>query len=485
MRVWLWGNAMSNKYDVIIIGSGVSGLICGTKLAKDGLKVLMVEKNNSPGGCVASRKKNGYVFDQGAHTFAGCQKGGILYYYLDELGISDMQFIRLNPTERFIFPDQKIEVPQDIENYKSVLSDKYPHESENIENFFEEMIKIARSLSFDSLLAKYKLLTFEHLLKKYFKDIKLMSILSAQFRYLGCSPTKLAATSMCLMMTSYLRGGAYYPKGGMQQFPDLVAKKFKEYGGDLILKAEIARINTKNNKVYSVETNDHEEFIADKIISTSDAKNTFFKMLNTVNFDRQYLEKVSKMSIGPSFFMISLGVDDVLDLTNKMGWYHFSYGLDLYPLQSLYIFIPSLLDASVAPPGKHLIRITAPFPRPFNSVENWDSCKKEMRDRILDIVGKLIPGMQDAIECEEIVTPKMIADRTYNSQGSICGWEMSVEQVHDKRLLHETSMDGLYLAGHWTNPGGGVVSAATSGWIVARKILENARIKNNISASAN
>ena len=86
---------------------------------------------------------------------------------------------------------------------------------------------------------------------------------------------------------------------------------------------------------------------------------------------------------------------------------------------------------------------------------------------------KVIPKLRNSIEFEESATPKTIERYTYNSHGSVCGWRMSVDQVHDKRLAYETPIENLYLTGHWTNPGGGVAPAATSGWKVADKIIQN------------
>ena len=76
-------------------------------------------KTNSSSICflVFIERKKGFNFDYGAHIFGSCNKSGILNYYLKELAINDIDFIRLNPTERFVFPDQTIEVPQNIDNY--------------------------------------------------------------------------------------------------------------------------------------------------------------------------------------------------------------------------------------------------------------------------------------------------------------------------------------------------------------------------------
>jgi phytoene dehydrogenase-like protein len=117
---------MKDRFDVIIIGSGIGGLVCGAKLAKEGQKVLILERHALPGGCVTSVRKKGYNFDYGAHLFGSCNKDGILRYYLRELGVSDLEFIRLDPADRFVFPDMAIDVPQGIDEYMEKLRALFP-----------------------------------------------------------------------------------------------------------------------------------------------------------------------------------------------------------------------------------------------------------------------------------------------------------------------------------------------------------------------
>lgn len=463
---------MNNKYDAIIIGAGVGGLICGTRLAKNGMRVLIIEQHDKPGGCVTSCRKKGYNFDYGAHIFGSCNKNGVLYYYLRELGISDINFVRLRPTDRIVFPDRAIEIPQNLDEYIDFLRNHYSEEAKNIGHFFAEVIRIARSFSSDTMLSRYKKLTFANLMKKYFKDEKLMSILSAQFRYLGSPPYELAATSMCLMTVSYLRDGAYYPKGGTQNFSDGIARKFRDYGGTLLLKKQAVKIITQNRKAVGVKTDDNEIYVSNIIVANGDAIKTFFNMVDKKEIGSGYLKKIGRMKIGPSFFMTYLGVKGDLDLKNKSGWYHFAYGLRLKPSQSLYIFVPSAIDSSTAPKNRHVIELAFPFPYEFTTIRDWRSCKKTLEDKLLESANRIIPGLRNSIEFKESATPRTVERYTYNSHGSMCGWKMSVDQVHEHRLSYETPIDGLYVAGHWTNPGCGVAPVATSGWIVANKIIQ-------------
>jgi len=481
---------MNKKYDVIIIGAGIGGLICATKLAKYGLRVLILEQHDKPGGCVTSCRKHGYNFDYGAHIFGSCNKTGIFNYCLKELQISDITFMRINPTERFVFPDQTIEVPQDLNEYISLLKDKFSDESGNIDLFFKEVLKISKNFSSHTLLmrnrkyaplSEYKKQTFEKFLKSYFKDEKLMSVLSAQSWYLGSTASNLAAVPMCLMMVSYLRDGTYYPQGGVQTVPNSILRKFQKYGGTILFEKEVSNIRIRNNRARGVKTKDKEIFESNIVVSNGDALKTFFSLIDNKNINLAYLEKIKKMKIGSSFFLTFLGIKENLDLTKKSGWYHFSYGLNTKPENSLYIFIPSIIDNSVAPKHRHVVELAMPFPYNFSEIRDWNYCRKELRDKILEIAAKIIPGLSEAVQIEETATPKTIERYTFNTEGSASGWGMSTNQVGERRLFQETPVKNLYLTGHWTNPGGGIVPVATSGWIVADKIIRNINSKNKIA----
>jgi phytoene desaturase len=468
---------MNNKYDVIIVGAGIGGLICGTKLAKNGLKVLIIEKHDKPGGCVTSSRKQGFNFDYGAHIFGGCNEKGVLTHFLKELNVKDVDLIRLNPTERFIFPDQVIEVPQDIEEYIDMLSKKYPKEASKIRPFFKKALTLAHSFSSDLLLSKYKELTYEKLLREYFDDEKLMSILSGQFWYLGLTPKYLAATAMCLMTISYLRDGTYYPRGGPTRFSSIIAETFKEYGGKILLKNEVTEISIKGGKVCGVIVKDSEHYESDLVVSNGDLVKTFFQLIKHREIDPKYLRSIKKMRIGTSFFFGFFGVADSLNLKSKRGWYHFSYGLNLNKDQSLYVFVPSNETSSTASKNKNVVEMAMPFPYDFDNIKDWNCCKQMLRKRMLNMAERIIPGISNSIEVEDMATPKTIEQYTSNTHGSMFGWEMSPHQLCNNRIFYDPPISGLHLVGHWTNPGCGVASAATSGWLTAKKIIQALDLK--------
>ena len=93
-------------YDVIIIGAGISGLVCGCYLAKAGLKVLIIEQHDKPGGYFTSFKRRGFLFDAAAHSFGNYREGGHVRKILTELGIDkETEIKRYDPSDIVITPD--------------------------------------------------------------------------------------------------------------------------------------------------------------------------------------------------------------------------------------------------------------------------------------------------------------------------------------------------------------------------------------------
>ena len=96
----------AETYDVIIIGAGISGLVCGCYLAKSGMKVLVVEQHDKPGGYCTSFSRQGYTFDAAAHSLGSYRTGGSLHKILDELNVNKIiQITRCNPSDIILTPN--------------------------------------------------------------------------------------------------------------------------------------------------------------------------------------------------------------------------------------------------------------------------------------------------------------------------------------------------------------------------------------------
>lgn len=108
----------------------------------------------------------------------------------------------------------------------------------------------------------------------------------------------------------------------------------------------------------------------------------------------------------------------------------------------------------------------------YNDITNWKSFKETMIEDTISRIEKYVPDIKRYIEVLEAATPRTLKRYTLNTDGAAYGWEVSVDQIGDNRLSHETPIENLYLTGHWTRPGPGICAVVSSGWGVANLIME-------------
>lgn len=469
-------------YDVIVIGAGMGGLVCATTLAKGGRKTLLIEKHAKAGGCVTSIRRGGFTFDMGAHLIGSCNRTGIMSSILRDLGVKT-EFIRLRPTDRFTFGgDTVIEVPEEMDGYVEALGAMFPAEKDRIARFFDDMIRIYRNFSKSEIVERYGALTYQACLERYFSDERLKGILSAQSLYIGLPPARASFLAMVLMLVSYLRDGTYYPRSGTQALPDALLERYTSCGGDLLLGKEVDRIVMANGAPKGVRTADGAEYRAPAVVSNADARSTFSRMIGEEHCGKDFIGRMEGMRNSFSFFLMYMGVRSVGDaaLRKIVGWHHEHFDLNRCFRSSFYLFVPTLVDASLSREGDHIIEFMMPFPHEYGAYRRWDDLawreakaglEQAAVGKIEDLLGQKIG---DKIVVKGSSTPRTIERYTANSQGSMYGWEMTPDQMHVHRLGYVTPFRNMYLTGHWTSPGCGVASVCISGWQVAKHIMKTA-----------
>ena len=456
------------KYNVIVIGAGIAGLVCAAFLSKKGARVLVLEQHERPGGCCSSFEKDGFKFDVGSHIFGGCGSRGLLGRILNELEIS-VDFVKRFPADRIIFPDEIVDIPPDLEEYERLLQKKFPEEKVSIKQFFEEIVKLFRKSLSWQIPNEQKGASFQDLVDVFFKSEKLKAIVSGLYGYLGEAPSKISAVSLASLLVVFIRDGTYYPKGGAQSLPDALVQGIQKNGGNVYLSTSASQIVFQNGSIKGVETKEGNFFETDIVVSNIDADFTFGSLLK--NYDGKIKQKISKFKKSMSLFVMYIGLAAFEEKMHyKKGMYHSSYSLNNKENNSYYIHIPTCYDRSLAPPGKSIIIPQYIFPYEYESINDWKACKEKLQSWMLNELNKIFPGIHDSIVVCESATPLTIQRYTGNSNGSVYGWALTPDKVFEGRLMNETEINGLYLAGHWTNPGAGVPSVAASGWYVANQI---------------
>lgn len=468
-------DALYPYYDAIIIGAGIAGLVCGAFLAKSGKKVLIIEQHSIPGGYCTSFKRKGFNFDAAVHHIGGCGKWGIIGRCLKTLGI-EMNFYPLDPMDHLIFPSFTIEIPADVDEYIVRLQDRYPSEKDGIKHFFQDFFKLYRATFHNEksqILDKYRNQTYREMLNTFFHDDELKMVLSGQWGYIGLPPTQASALGMCQMMINYLKDGAFFPAGGTQEFANAFFKKFVDFGGHVMLSSTAKKIFCNTNTALGVTLQDGKEISSKVVVSNVDAKQTFFGLL-AGKLDASFLERVKEMRTSCSFSLLYLGIGKGADLSKlKRGFYHTTPDASYKDEEWLYVSIPTTICPTLAPPDKQILSVVVYLAKEkYQIVRNWKSFKENMIADTIVKIEKYAPDIRKYIEVIEAATPKTLERYTLNTDGAAYGWEVSMDQIGDNRLPHQTPVDNLYLTGHWTMPGPGICAVVSSGWGVANLIME-------------
>jgi phytoene dehydrogenase-like protein len=468
---------IKSKYDVIVLGAGIAGLICGTFLAKSGRKVLILEQHSIPGGYCTSFKRKGFIFDAAVHHIGGCGKWSVVGRCLKELGIN-INFLQLDPMDSINFPSFSIDIPAEIDDYVDLLKTRFSSESENLSLFFKELLGLYRATFSNKekhkMIIKYQDLTFKEMLDSFFTDEQLKMVLSAQWGYIGSPPQEASAIGMCQMLVNYLKDGAYFPVGGTQNFADSITQKFIDYGGHIMLSSKIIALHTDDNITKGVTTEKGKDFFADIFVSNIDPKQTFFSLMDKNAVGETYRLKINTMKESVSFFLLYLGLDNKIDLQSlKRGFYHTSTNTDYTDNDWFYISVPTDVDASLAPDNKQIISVVVSLRDNYDNIDDWAAYKNKMKEYTINYLENLVPDVRNHIEVIDAATPKTLYRYTHNSKGAAYGWAVTVDQTWFNRLQHTTPFKNLFLTGHWTNPGPGVCAVVSSGWRVANMILNN------------
>lgn len=358
------------KYEAIIIGSGMAGLTCGTMLAKNGVKTLILEKHIFPGGYCTNFKRKGYTFDASLHMINGGDPGGSTHGVLQDCGVrisyhekgkpispiqpDEVRLIKIDPIYHLkdLGRDSDFFVPGNIEEFQDKLIEKFPEQEKKIKNYLKDVRKLV-NLMFKflsvGLLGKIKLFltrlptfgklysslsgTAGDLLNKHgITDQHLIDLLTILSGFFALPPEKVSQTIYLVGMFGYFVEGAYQVMGGSGALASAVAEKFKQYGGDLKLRTPVEEIllNESLRQATGVRVSDGTTYTGDVIIVNADATHAFNELiklgedaLESNKRLKNFIEKINSREPSLSAVICYIGLD--LDL-KKYGYNDYELG---------------------------------------------------------------------------------------------------------------------------------------------------------------
>lgn len=470
------------KYDAVVIGSGIGGLLCAAFLAQKGRRVAVFEKENHAGGFCSSFTRDGYVFDVAIDSLGGLREGGLLKNILERLDIeTKLDFIELQPVRRNIFPDFSIDIPSDVALYKEELKKIFHTEKENLDKMFALMEEIYEgsmvSILNDERGGRFKWRSwmgksFQSLLDGYLNDSRLKAVFSSYCTFLGLPASQVSAIAAINTLMHYVKGGAFKIRGGVQKLADALVEFIINNSGKVFLKEVIKNVLTKEGKAVGIIAERQGCVLADFIISNMDLKTLVNSMVEKDVVDKDKVLRLNELEISGSFVIVYLGIDMDLrgyDLASSMGYFS-SYCTDAMLNKnkdiSFGMSIPSICDDSLVPEKKHSLIIHWPLSERNRSVN-----KNEIADILIKQAENIIPDLSKHIALRLVADAKTLYRYTGNSGGAAYGWKQRAG-FYSNLPLFRNILDNFFVVGHWAGFGGGIVPSAISALKTVEKITK-------------
>jgi prolycopene isomerase len=491
--------APQSSYDVVVVGGGLGGLTSGALLAKEGKRVLVVEQEENPGGFAREFRYGPYNINPALHAIMGCNPSGdlgqgVIDAVLNHLGVQDQcEFISINPFYRVQFPDFQLDVPTGREAYLEAHIKHFPSEADGLRNLvdlcstifreFMQFSSVPRWQDWASMPIKFPNLfrnataTVNAVMNRHLSDPKLKSVYAILYPYLALPPSRLSFLLWGTMMASYIEQGAFYCPGGFQNLADALAAGITKHGGDLILGTRVSKIQAANGKAKGIVLESGQEISSPLVVSNIDARATFYDLIDEDQVPSSYLRKLRRLELSGSVLGLYLATDlDIHALEIPKVSIISSWDLETAYAASrqgraegMALHIPTLLDSSLAPTGEHIVVMQAFVPE---AIDLSPTARNRFAASMLNQAEKVLPALRKHITFVASAATEEQEKYPLHRLGPIYGWANSVWQAGPLRLPYKTPLSGLYLAGHWTQPGSGIWTVVLSGINAARYVLK-------------
>lgn len=511
----------TNDWDVIVIGAGMAGLSCAAHLARAGKRVVVLEQHTRPGGLWSSFSRKGIIFDLSTHWVTDPKA---LNQMLEELGAPPVDFVHLEQLGRYVGPPRSagsaaaagalpspaggavpawdIRVTEDVAAFKQSVRDSFPRVDEDaLDRLVREALDISRLL--DSLPVYSRELT--PLWTRLRHGLRLGPRL-VRVRRLGRTPTErylaglfpgdemaglraalhtlapipgMPALGLLAVLGIGLRGKAYSPRGGAQVLADAFAEAAVRNGAEIRYGQEVVSILTANGAVQGVSLRSGTVLTAPVVVSTADAKQTFYRLLGAGRVPDSYKNALEGQPVSEPYCLLSL----VTTLEPAAVGFD---GTDVFVCPSA--DVPRILESKepeecafllVFPrytepgtdPALRGLQVVVPaswawrehwqtWPTPERGAE-YRALKEEWSSAIIPRVQEYFPRLASHLVQVDLATPITFHRYTLNTEGAPVGWHYASRRRWRQRVPF---LRGLYQAGHWVGPSGAVPVTRSGKW---------------------
>jgi all-trans-retinol 13,14-reductase len=474
------------KYDIIVIGGGLGGLIAGAKLAKEGKKVLLLEQHDRPGGCATTFKRGEFTLEVGLHETDGPSPRDMKTKIFNDLDLfSHVEFLRVPEFYRFINDRVDITIPHEPEAVIERLSGLFPDEVDGIRAYFDQLLK-PRKRGAEIEIQDQSVGDF---LDSIIQNEDLKLILLGNLGYFHDDPYTLSLSYYTIAQGSYYSCGASFIKGGSQQLSDYLAGYIRSHNGEVLLNHLVIAIKTDNDKVTGViyqskkgRGKDLMEASADEVIANAAMPNVAGMLPE--KYGNELKNELRDQKTGASLLTVYFGFNKpvkdmgynfystfVYDSSVKSQKDIFENNCGDFAKRSFTFVDYSQVDSGLAAAGKSVGAICCiDYPDEWEKLDRKEylAKKEQVAQIFIERLEKLIPGIKNYIEYYEVGTPLTLKRYTLNPGGAVYGFAQN-----PNRKFADTSKlpENLHFASAWGKTGGGFSGAIYGGYLCAIGIL--------------
>jgi len=529
----------AGSYDVIIIGAGHNGLVTAAYLARAGWRVLVLERRELVGGaCVTEELWPGFKVSTASYVNSLLRPEIIRDLELSRYGF---ELLPRSPSSFTPFPDGRFLLMGPDKNLTAQQVAKFSARDATALPRYEAMLERVADFIEPTLLrtppnpwslAPRDLLQLAGLGWRFLRlgrdGPRALEILTGAARpildrWFESEELKIALATDAIigaMASPSMPGTAYvlfhhvmgecngvrgmwgYVRGGMGGISDALAAAARARGAEIRTSSPVARILTRDGRAAGAALADGTEYRAPRVASSTDAHVTFLQLVDAKALPDEFLAAVRSIDYSSASLKINVALSELPAFravrngslppdAHLRGTIHIAPTLD-YMEQAfddakygrpsanpiLECTIPSVVDATVAPPGKHVMSFFVQY-APYQLRDGgWDQVKDAFADRCFDILDQYAPNFKRSVIARQVLSPLDLERRFGLTGGNIFQGAMTLTQLFFLRPLpgyadYRAPIKGLYLCGAATHPGGGVMGAC--GYNAAREILRDGK----------
>jgi phytoene dehydrogenase-like protein len=525
------------NYDIAVIGGGHNGLVTAAYLAKAGLKVAVFEKRHVLGGCAVTEELwPGFQVSRLSYVNSLFRPEIIRDLELKKFGF---EMLPRNPSSFTPYPDgrtlllgsDRVSNQREIAKFSKKDAEQYPLYEDaltELSQILEPVMgmvpinpsklplgqvtdylkfgwknrKMLRSRWPD--LTRFLAGSASDMLNDWFESDELKSTLATD-AVIGANASPSSPGTAYMLFHHVMgecngvRGVWGYMRGGMGKLSQSVADAAKSHGAEIFLDASVASLKMSNGRVHGLVLSDGREFTAKVVVSNADPNVTFNKIVGAQNLPDTFVRDVRRINYDSASVKINLALSELPNFKampgitagpQHQGTIHICPSLqyieDGYsdsvagrPSKNpvLECSIPSVVDETLTPAGKHVMNIfTQYFPNKLRPGLDWKEEKEKFLVTCIDLLNQYAPNLKASVLHSEILTPQDLEQEWSITGGNILHGRLSPDQMFNMRPVpgyadYRTPVAGLYLCGAGTHPGGGVMG--TPGLNASKIILKD------------